>query len=116
MSQDKVLCRYWPQKPVPVEQLVIPEKLVSQVLSLIHDFPLAGHQGREKTLAAARRKYYGPTLRVDVESHVARCISCTQHKGTLKGPAPMLQYPLPESPWDIVSIDLLQLPQSQYGS
>ncbi len=27
----------------------------------------------------------------------------------------MLQYPLPEAPWDIVSIDLLQLPQSQYG-
>ncbi len=37
-------------------------------------------------------------------------------QGTLKGPAPMLQYLLPESHWDIVSIDLLQLPQSQYGS
>ncbi len=71
---------------------------------------------REKTLAAARRNYYWPTLRVDVESHVARCISCAQHKGTLKGLAPMLQYPLPESPWDIVSVDLLQLSQSQYGS
>ncbi len=30
--------------------------------------------------------------------------------------SPMLQYLLPESHWDIVSIDLLQLPQSQYGS
>ncbi len=28
----------------------------------------------------------------------------------------MLQYPVPEEPWDIVSIDLLQLPKSQYGS
>ncbi len=37
LSQDKVLCRYGPQKPVPVEQLVIPEKFVSPVLSLIHD-------------------------------------------------------------------------------
>ncbi len=87
---------YWPQKPVPVEQLVIPENLVSQVLSLIHDISLAGHPGREKTLAAAPRKYYRPTSRVDVESHVARCISCAQHKGTLKGY--MLQYPLPASP------------------
>ncbi len=34
----------------------------------------------------------------------------------MKGPAPMLQYPLPEAPWDIVSIDLLQLPQSPHGS
>ncbi len=69
-----------------MKKLVIPEKLVSPVLSLIHDFPLAGHPGKEKTLAAARRKYYWPTLRVDVESHVARCISCAQPKGTLKGP------------------------------
>ncbi len=28
----------------------------------------------------------------------------------------MLQYLLPESPWDTVSIDLLQLPLSLYGS
>ncbi len=89
LSQDKVLCRYWPHKPVLAEQFVLPEKLVSQVLSLIHDIPLAGQTGREKTLAAARRKYYWPTLRVDVESHVARCLSCAQHKGTLKSPAPM---------------------------
>ena len=28
----------------------------------------------------------------------------------------MLAYSLPEEPWDLVSIDLLQLPKSQYGS
>ncbi len=41
LSQYRVLCWYWPQKPVPVEQLVIPENLVPQVLSLIHDIPTA---------------------------------------------------------------------------
>ncbi len=56
LSQDRVLCRYWPQKPVLVEQLVIPEKLVPQELSLIHDIPIAGHPGREKTLAVARKR------------------------------------------------------------
>ncbi len=49
-------------------------------------------------------------------SHTLRSAYLALHKGTLKGPTPVLQYPLPESPWDIVSIDLLQLPQSQYGS
>ncbi len=34
----------------------------------------------------------------------------------MKGPAPILQYPLPEAPWDVVSMDLLQLPQSHHGS
>ncbi len=53
---------------------------------------------------------------IDIENHVARCLTCTQHKGAVKAPAPILEYPLPERPWDIVSIDLLQLPRSQNGS
>ncbi len=50
-----------------------------------------------------------------MESHVARCITCAQHEGVVKGPAPILHYLLSEVPWDI-SIDLLQLPQSHHGS
>ncbi len=45
-----------------------------------------------------------------------RGVTCAQHKGVVKGPASMLQYPLPEEPWDVVSIDLLHLPQSHHGS
>ncbi len=78
--------------------------------------PSAGHPGREQTLQAARKSYYWPTMRTDIENYVARCISCAKHKGAVKGPAPILEYPLPERPWDIVSIDLLQLPKSQNGS
>ncbi len=74
----------------------------------------AGHQGRDKTLALARKKYYWPTLQIDMEAHVAQCIKCDKHKGVIKGAAPILQYPVPELPWDVVSIDLLQLPQSHY--
>ncbi len=31
-------------------------------------------------------------------------------------PAPILEYPPPDRPWDVVSIDLLQLPASNQGS
>ncbi len=47
---------------------------------------------------------------------MAQCIECAKHKGVIKGAAPILQYPVPEIPWDVVSIDLLQLQQSHYGS
>ncbi len=73
LSQDGTLCRYWAQKPVPIEQFVIAEKLVPTVLRLVHDVPISGHPGRDETLALARKKYYWPTLRTDVESHVAVC-------------------------------------------
>ena len=93
LSQDKVLCRYWAEKAETVEQFVIPEIYVPVVLRLIHDTPIAGHPGRDRTLTAARRVYYWPTMRTDIENYVARCVTCAEHKGTATGPAPMLQYP-----------------------
>ena len=86
------------------------------MLKLIHDTPIAGHPGRDRTLAAARRVYFWPKMRTDIDNYVARCVSCAEHKGTAEGPAPILPYPTPEKPWDLVSIDLLQLPRSRYGS
>ncbi len=39
-----------------------------------------------------------------------------EHKGTVSRPAPILEYPPFDRPWDVVSIDLLQLPASHQGS
>ncbi len=61
LSHDGTLDRYWAQKPVPIEQYVIPKKLVPTVLRLVHDVPISGHPGRDKTLAIARKRYFiGP--------------------------------------------------------
>ncbi len=77
---------------------------------------IAGHPGRERTLAAARESYFWPTMRTDVEAHVSKCNECAQQKGTVPRPAPILEYPPPNRPWDVVSIDLLQLSASYQGS
>ncbi len=113
--QDDVLCHKVTISKDEVTQLVIPSALVGPVLQLLHDTPQAGHPGRDKTLAAARAKYYWPTMRVDIEKHIAKCISCAQTKGTTKT-APILEYPLPDGPFDVIGIDLLQLPRSLQGS
>ncbi len=112
LSQDAVLCRSWPHKRDSVAQFVIPECYVAAVLNLVHDTVIAGHPGRERTLTAAKAVYFWPTMRVDVDAYVAKCIKCAQHKGTVPRPAPILEYPPPARPWDVVSIDLLQLPAS----
>ncbi len=97
-------------------QVVIPEYYVPAVLQLVHDGVIAGHPGKERTLTAARRSYYWPTMRVDIDSHVSKCVKCAQSKGTVPRPAPILEYPPPDRSWDVVSIDLLQLPPSNQGS
>ncbi len=37
-------------------------------------------------------------------------------KGTVPRAAPILEYPPPDRPWDVVSFDLLQLSASHQGS
>ena len=61
LSQDDVLCRYWPRKKESVAQFVIPECYVPAVLNLVHDAVIAGHPEREGTLTAARVVYFWPT-------------------------------------------------------
>ncbi len=55
-------------------------------------------------------------MKIYISDHVSKCVQCAQHKGTVPKPAPVLQYPPPAEPWDVVAIDLLQLPASNQGS
>ncbi len=96
-------------------QFVVPECYIPAMLNLVHDTVVAGHPGRECTLAAARGVYFWLTMHVDIDAYVKRCIKCAQHKVTVARPALILEYPPPDRPWDIVFIDLLQLPVSHQG-
>lgn len=118
LTKEKVLCRCWTSgKRDPVTQLVIPESHVPVVLSLLHDTAIAGHKGKDRTLSAARMNYYWPTMRVDIDEYINKCVQCAQHKGSVPKPAPILEYPPPERPWDVVAIDVLQLSvRSRQGS
>ncbi len=113
--QDDILCRTVTISKDAVTQLVIPVAIEDIVLKLIHDMPSAGYPRRDRTLAASQSKYYWPTMRTDLEKHISQCLSCTQTKGTTCS-APILEYPLPAGPFDMVGIDLLQLPGSTQGS
>ncbi len=111
--KDDVLCRLGTAAKTQVTQLVIPSSLIETILKLLHNnTPVTP---RDKTLSMARAKYYWPTMRLDIERHIARCLSCAETKGTTQT-APILEYPLPAEPFDVVGIDLLQLPSSIQGS
>ncbi len=98
-----------------VTQVVIPSSLVRTVLKLLHDTPEAGHPGRDRTLSKACAKYYWPTMHPDIEKHIAQCLSSAETKGTTTT-VPILEYPLPAGPFNVVGINLLQLPHSIQGS
>ena len=116
LDASGILCRRWEHKGFVRKQTVIPEKHVPTILNIMHDTAIAGHQGKERTLMATRRLYFWPTMRVDIDSHIDQCLKCAQNKGSMPKPAPILTYPPPTGPWDVVGIDLLQLPMSDAGS
>ncbi len=101
--QDDVLCRTVNISQEVVTQLVIPVALVDVFLQLLHDTPSAGHPGRDRTLAAARSKYYWPTMRIHVEKHISQCLSCAQTKSNTSIAA-ILEYPFPAGPFDVVGL------------
>ncbi len=78
--RDDVLCRIVTIAKDVVTQLVVPVAFVDVVLQLLHDAPSSGHPGRDRTLAAARSKYYWPTVRIDIEKHVSRCSPAPKRK------------------------------------
>ena len=80
----------------------------------LHGGGLAGHFGITKTLQAFEARYYWPHLRRDVRRLVGRCSTCTIRKLTRQNSGQYLPLPVPESPWQEVSLDfVLGLPRTR---
>ncbi len=112
--KEDLLCSMGTVAKTEVTKVVIPSSLVGTVLKLLDDISQAGHPGRDRTLSMARSKYYWPTMNLDIERHIVLCLSCAETEGTTQT-APLLEFPLLAEPFDVVGIDLLQLPRNIQG-
>ena len=83
-------------------RMVIPETLGMQCVKLAHQ----GHQGIVKTKQRLRTKVWWPQLEKDVEKFCKSCHSC-QIVSTPNSPEPIQPTPLPNGPWQDLSIDFL---------
>ena len=85
-----------------------------RVLRDKHDHILSGHLGQNKTLELVRREYTWPNLRTFVLDYCRSCTSCAHSKTPRHKPYGLLkQLPIPEKPWNSISMDFIeQLPSS----
>lgn len=90
----------------------------TQVLRMHHDDPLAGHFGRDKTVALISRKYYWPTLYNDVSEYIDTCDICQRSKARRHRPyGEMAALPQPQGPWEQLTMDFItDLPPSRRGN
>jgi hypothetical protein len=98
-------------------QLCIPKcSMRDNLLKEKHSGGLAGHFGHDKTFAQLRSSYYWPGMRTKVIKFVNRCRICQHAKGKRQNTGLYQPLPIPERPWDAISMDfVLGLPRTQRG-
>jgi hypothetical protein len=74
---------------------------------------LARHFGHDKTFSQLSSLYYWPSMRVEVNKFLDRCKICQHAKGKRQNNGLYQSLPIPERPWDAISMDfVLGLPRN----
>jgi len=82
-----------------------------------HNRGFAGHFGAEKTLRQLSHFYFLPKMKADVKRYVSKCKVCQHAKGRSQNVGLYMSLPIPNRPWDSVSMDfVLGLPRTQRGN
>ena len=85
---------------------VLPVCLRKEYLTLCHDSATGGHQGWHKTLHKLRREAYWVNMAQDADQHCRECNICQRTKPTAPKRAPLINIP----PWQMVAVDILEVP------
>jgi hypothetical protein len=98
-------------------QLCIPKSSMREnLLKKNHSGGLAGQFGHDKTFVQLNSLYYYPGMRTDVNKFVKRCRIFHHAKGKRQNTGLYQQFPVPERPWDVVSMHfVLRLLRTQRG-
>ncbi|PRQ29559.1 putative nucleotidyltransferase, Ribonuclease H [Rosa chinensis] len=95
-------------------KLCIPCTSVRDFLILeLHAGGIAGHFGRDKTIALVEDRFYWPSLKRDVAKVVERCRTCQLAKHKRQNTGLYTPLPVPHTPWQDISMDfVLGLPKT----
>ena len=87
--------------------VVLPQSLRRRLLKLVHDSPLGGHMGRDRTWDRIRTMVWWPGIQSDVAKYVAGCDLCQRVKHHRRGKAPLTKTEIPNRPFQRIQIDFV---------
>jgi hypothetical protein len=97
--QDGLLCH--------LGHLCVPTRERAKMIWEAHYSRVAGHFGIEKTVVVLQKHFYWPKLRQDVNKYIRSCTSCAISKPTIKKQGLYTPLPIPEKPWESISMDYM---------
>ena len=100
------------------DRLVVPEDddLRVRLLQEAHDQVSTAHPGQSKTYRLVYDRYYWPNLRTDVRRYVSNCQTCRRSHVPRDRPPGLLQpLPIPDRPWQHISVDFKEFPPDKSG-
>ncbi|KAK3556252.1 hypothetical protein QTP70_007146 [Hemibagrus guttatus] len=103
-----------PPAGCPPTKVFVPPQFRTQVMQWVHEAPSSGHPGVCRSTQLVRRRFWWPSLALNVERHVQACPSCAQAWTSRQLPEGLLEpLPIPQRPWSHLSVDFLtDLPDS----
>lgn len=110
---------YYQVHPGDPPRLVVPndEDLKYKLVYEVHDTPMAGHLGREKTYAGLSSSFWWPKMYKWVAHYVRTCDVCQRVKPSPHSQAPLASLPVPSDCWRSVSLDFFfGLPRDAHGN
>ena len=98
-------------------QLVLPQQLVTKVLTKLHNSVTAGHLGVKKTLEKVLSRFYWVGQRRDVDEWCKTCLICASRKLEPKKHKAPLQIETAKHPLERIAMDILgPLPETERGN
>ena len=110
---------YYQVHPGDSPRVVVPnvEDLKYKLVYEVHDTPMAGHLGREKTYAGLSSSFWWPKMYKWVAQYVRTCDVCQRVKPSPHSQAPLASLPVPTDCWRSVSLDFFfGLPRDANGN
>jgi transposase InsO family protein len=99
-------------------RLVVPQSgyVQTELIQEAHNQVSTAHPGRDKTYHLLRPRYYWPKMLRDIERFVRNCQPCRRaHVPRDKTPGFLHPLPIPEHPWQHVTMDFKSMPKDKFG-
>ena len=103
-------------KQTETSQVVERQQLRQKIMQEYHDGHLAGHFSGPRLYKTLVQKWWRPHMYTDAMNYANSCPQCVIVEGTGRRQKPLLQPIVTEHPFQIVGVDIMELPVTNQGN